>query len=147
VGKKRFAGVSDQSKASHHRRADAQALFEKDRWRGAMYIAGYAIECLIKTKLMEVFKQSNLEGLEAELKRRHIIPDDSSLFDHRVELYIGASGRLETLRKDKVIWRSFTMANQWMPSWRYNPDLSNRADAEDFLSAVDAMLVWIRNNM
>jgi hypothetical protein len=99
VGKKRFAGVSDQSKASHHRRADAQALFEKDRWRGAMYIAGYAIECLIKTKLMEMFKQSNLEGLEAELKRRHIIPDDSSLFDHRVELYIGASGRLETLRR------------------------------------------------
>jgi hypothetical protein len=147
VGKKRFAGVRDQSKASHHRRADAQALFEKDRWRGAMYIAGYAIECLIKTKLMEMFKQSNLEGLEAELKRRHIIPDDSSLFDHRVELYMRASGRLETLREDKVIWRSFNMANRWMPSWRYNPDLSNRADADDFLSAVDAMLKWIENNI
>jgi hypothetical protein len=89
VGKKRFGGISEQSKAGQHRRADADALFEKQRWRGAMYLAGYAIECLIKAKLMKMFKQSDLEGLEAELKRRHIIPDDSSLFDHRIELYVG----------------------------------------------------------
>jgi len=147
VGRKRFSGIHEQSKASHHRRADAQALFEKERWRGAMYIAGYAIECLIKTKLMEMFRQSNLEDLEVELKRRRIIPDDSSLFDHRIELFVRASGRLGDLRNDRAIWRSFTIANRWIPSWRYNPDLSDRADAEDFLSAVDTMLGWIRNNM
>ena len=112
-----------------------------------MYIAGYAVECLIKTKLMEMFQQSNLEDLEAELKRRHIIPDDSSLFDHRIELFLRASGRLDALRNDRAIWRSFNIANRWIPSWRYNPDLSDRADAEDFLSAVDVMLEWIRNNI
>jgi HEPN domain-containing protein len=147
VGKKRFGGISEQSKAGQHRRADADALFEKQRWRGAMYLAGYAIECLIKAKLMKMFKQSDLEGLEAELKRRHIIPDDSSLFDHRIELYVGASGRLDALRSNRDLWRSFNVANRWIPSWRYNPDQSNRADAEDFLSAVDAMLEWIRNNV
>ena len=145
MGKKRFGGISEQSKAGQHRRADA--LFEKQRWRGAMCLAGYAIECLIKAKLMKMFKQSDLEGLEAELKRRHIIPDDSSLFDHRIELYLGASGRLDALRSNRGLWRSFNVANRWIPSWRYNPDQSNRADAEDFLSAVDAMLEWIRNNV
>jgi hypothetical protein len=89
VGKRQFAGISEQSKAGQHRRADADALFEKRRWRGAMYLAGYAIECLIKAKLMERFKQSNLEDLETEFKRRHVIPDRSSLFDHRIELYVG----------------------------------------------------------
>jgi HEPN domain-containing protein len=147
VGKRQFAGISEQSKAGQHRRADADALFEKRRWRGAMYLAGYAIECLIKAKLMERFKQSNLEDLETELKRRHVIPDRSSLFDHRIELYVGASGRLDALRSDNALWRSFNIANRWIPSWRYNPDLSNRADAEDFLFAVDAMLEWIRNNV
>jgi len=73
-----------------------------------MYLAGYAIECLIKAKLMKMFKQSDLEGLEAELKRRHIIPDDSSLFDHRIELYVGASGRLDALRSNRGLWRSRT---------------------------------------
>jgi HEPN domain-containing protein len=147
VGKRQFAGISEQSKAGQHRRADADALFEKQRWRGAMYLAGYAIECLIKAKLMERFKQSNLEDLETEFKRRHVIPDRSSLFDHRIELYVGASGRLDALRSDNALWRSFNIANRWIPSWRYNPDLSNRADAEDFLFAVDAMLEWIRNNV
>jgi hypothetical protein len=147
VGKKRFAGVSDQSKASQHRRADAQALFEKERWRGAMYIAGYAIECLIKAKLMEMFKQGNLEGLEVELKRRHLISEGSSLFDHRIELYLRASGRLDALKDDTVLWRSFSIANRWIPSWRYNPDLSSPAATKEFLSAVDTMLRWITNNI
>ena len=112
-----------------------------------MYLAGYAIECLIKAKLMEMFQQSNLEGLEVELKRRQIIPEDSSLFDHRIELYLRASGRLDALKKDKALWRSFNIANRWLPSWRYNPDLSNRGDAEDFLEAVDTMVKWIRSNV
>ncbi len=147
MGKREFAGISDQSKAGQHRRADADALFEKERWRGAMYVAGYAIECLIKAKLMERFKQSNLEDLEAELKRRHVIPQRASLFDHRFELYVKASGRSDVLKSDHALWRSFNIANRWVPSWRYNPDLSNRADAEDFLLAIDTMLEWIKNSV
>lgn len=147
MGKKRFGGISEQSKAGQHRRADADALFEKQRWRGAMYLAGYAIECLIKAKLMKMFKQSDLEGLEAELNaaissrttRHSSITGSSCMW--------GASGRLDALRSNRGLWRSFNVANRWIPSWRYNPDQSNRADAEDFLSAVDAMLEWIRNNV
>lgn len=90
-----------------------------------MYMAGYAIECLIKTKLMKLFGLKNLDALEAELKRRRLISEDSSLFDHRIELYLRASGRLDALKDDIVLWRSFNIANRWIPSWRYNPDLSN----------------------
>jgi hypothetical protein len=149
MAKKPFSGVSDQSKVAHHRRDDAQALLQQERWRGAMYMAGYAIECTIKAKLMKVFKKRTLEDLEVELKRRGLIPDRTSLFDHRIELYMRASGRLDTLKgKGKEpLWQSFNVANQWLPSWRYNPDQSNRPDAEDFLSAVDTMLKWIRNNI
>jgi len=142
-----FSGISEQSKVAQHRRDDAQALFEQERWRGAMYISGYAIECTIKARLMLMFRVNTLEDLEAELKRRGLIPGDASLFDHRIELYLRASGRLEALRSDKALWRSFNIANRWIPSWRYNPDLSNRNDAEDFLSAVDAVFKWIVNNV
>jgi hypothetical protein len=112
-----------------------------------MYIAGYAVECLIKAKLMEMFGKKNLEELEAELKRRNLIPRDSSLFDHRIELYLRASGRLDALRENTPVWRSFSAANQWVPSWRYNPDLSSQPDAEGFLAAVDSLLEWISKNI
>ena len=39
-----FYGVSEQSKAGKHRMDDARALFDAIRWRGAMYMSGYAIE-------------------------------------------------------------------------------------------------------
>ena len=35
-------------KAALQRKNDAHALLEKQRWRGAMYLGGYAIECKLK---------------------------------------------------------------------------------------------------
>jgi len=37
-------GVSELAGASHQRLADAKALLNAVRWRGAMYMAGYAAE-------------------------------------------------------------------------------------------------------
>ena len=65
-----YGGVSEQRKAGKHRLDDARALFEKQRWRGAMYLAGYSIECLLKTKLMERHGCRNLNELEDELGLR-----------------------------------------------------------------------------
>jgi hypothetical protein len=38
-------GVSEQLKASKHRLDDARALLNAARWRCAMYVSGYAVEC------------------------------------------------------------------------------------------------------
>ncbi|HQU42571.1 MAG TPA: hypothetical protein PK867_07145 [Pirellulales bacterium] len=56
-----FSGVSEQAKAAKHRMDDARALFNATRWRGAMYLAGYSLECLLKVKLARDF----LEAVEA----------------------------------------------------------------------------------
>lgn len=50
--RQQFIGIAEQTKASVHRLDDAYALYQAARWRGAMYVAGYAVECLIKSKLM-----------------------------------------------------------------------------------------------
>ena len=56
-----FYGVSEQGKAGKHRMDDARALLNAVRWRGAMYMAGYSVECLLKTKLM---RTQHLRGIE-----------------------------------------------------------------------------------
>ncbi len=48
-----YFGISEQSKASKHRLDDARALFNAVRWRGAMYMAGYALEYLLKRKVLQ----------------------------------------------------------------------------------------------
>jgi hypothetical protein len=63
-------GVSDQRTASDKRWQDALALKEANRWLGAMYMAGYALEWRLKFRLMEKYGALNLKALEQELKKR-----------------------------------------------------------------------------
>jgi len=145
--RERFHGVSEQSKASKHRRDDAQALFNAVRWRGAMYLAGYSVECLLKTKLMRKFGCRHLQELEEELQRRGLLKEQDSIYTHQLERLLRWADGLDPLRGNADLWRSFTLANQWIPAWRYHPDLSNREDADDFLAAVDRLLRWIDSNL
>jgi HEPN domain-containing protein len=142
-----FYGVSEQGKAGKHRLEDALALLEKDRWRGAMYMAGYAVECLLKTKLMRIFDCRHLRELEEELQRRGALPATETVFTHQLEFLIRLTQALDRLRHNRDLWLSYTIVNSWIPAWRYTADRSNRKDAEDFLSAVENVCRWIENNV
>jgi len=73
-------GISEQAKASRYRLDDAQVLLNAARWRCAMYIAGYAVECLLKTKLMQMYNCRHLRELEDELQRRGVLPAHGTVF-------------------------------------------------------------------
>lgn len=83
-----YFGISEQSKASKHRLDDARALFNAVRWRGTMYMAGYALECLLKTKLMQMYNCRNLRELEDELQRRGVLAMQATVFTHQLELLL-----------------------------------------------------------
>jgi HEPN domain-containing protein len=140
-------GVSDQEKAAKHRMADADALFIQERWRGSMYLAGYAVECLLKAKLMRKFRCYHLEDLEGQLRRRRLLTESQTVFTHQLEFLLRWTGALDRLRRDGANRRTFNIVNEWVPAWRYNPDLSNRDTADDFNSAVRRILTWIENNV
>jgi HEPN domain-containing protein len=141
-----FYGVSEQRKAGRHRMDDARALSSAFRWRGAMYLAGYSIECLLKTKLMEMFGCRHLRELEQELQRRGVLAADATVFTHHLERLLRLTNALDRLRHNKEHWQLFNMVNRWVPAWRYAADPSNPGDAEDFLEAVDKVCHWIENN-
>ncbi len=142
-----FIGVTEQMKAGIHRRADAQALLKAKRWRGAMYLAGYSIECLLKVKLMQMYVCTNLRELEEELQRRGLLAEHVTIFTHQLEILIRLTNGLDRLRQNVQLWPSFNIVNRWIPAWRYNPDPSNRADAVDYVTAVDSIRGWINNNL
>jgi len=112
-----------------------------------MYIAGYAMECLLKALLMKRFNVANLSKLEQLLKERGKLRADATIYDHRIELYIQAADQMNRLRNDEANYRDFVKANSWLPSWRYDPDLSDSEDARDFLEAVASMLSWFRKHI
>jgi len=142
-----FHGISEQSKAGKYRLDDARALLTAVRWRGAMYMAGYSIECLLKTKLMRMYECRHLRELQEELQRRGVLSAQTSIFTHQLEPLLRLAGGLERLRQSEEHWRLFNLVNRWVPAWRYTADLSNAEDAADFLTAVNRISQWIENNI
>jgi hypothetical protein len=140
-------GVSEQSKASQHRRDDAQVLLNAARWRGAMYLGGYSVECLLKSRLMKMFECRTLLKLDEELKERGLIAAEATMYTHQFESLLRVTGHLDRLRQDAKLWPSFAIVNRWVPAWRYDPDLSKREEAEDFFEALDKITSWIRANI
>ncbi len=76
-----FYGLSEQTKAGKHRMDDALTLLNAVRWRGAMYMAGYSVECLLKSKLMHMFRcgicaswKKNFKPREFLRSRRPFLP-------------------------------------------------------------------------
>ena len=143
----RHFGVSEQGKAGKHRLDDARELFKAQRWRGAMYLAGYSIECLLKTKLMTRFNCRHLRELEEELQSKGILAPSATVFTHQLELLLRLTDALDRIRQNPECWRLFNKVNRWIPAWRYSADLSNSDDAGDFLNAVQTVSQWIDNNI
>lgn len=142
-----FYGVSEQAKAGKHRLDDARALLNDSRFRGAMYLAGYAIECLLKTKLMRQFDCRHLRELEEELQRREMLAGHATIFTHQLEMLLRLTGGMDRLRQNRPLWQLFNQVNHWVPAWRYNSDLSNHDDAKDFLEAVEKVSHWVEHNV
>jgi len=147
MGRDQFQGVSEQAKAGKHRMEDAQVLIAQGRWRGAKYLAGYSVECLLKVKLMKQFGCGRISELEEELKDRGRIDTEATMLIHNLEVLVRLTGAMDRLKQDSSGWSAFNLVNRWIPAWRYSPDLGNQADAEDFVKAVGRVNHWIEHNV
>ena len=146
MAKRMSGGVSELSKASRHRLDDARALLTVVRWRGAMYLAGYAVECLLKTKLMRRYGCLNLEELEQELRQRRQLRRQTSIFTHELVVLLNLLQGRDRLRQNVTLWQQFNLVNRWAPAWRYSADLATKEDALDFVEAVEKIYHWINAN-
>ena len=139
-------GISDIGKAGKHRLKDAEALMDAVRWRGAMYLAGYTVECMLKEKLMRMFDCRNMEELSEELLRRGMLAAEQSIFTHQLEFLLRLTNGSQRMRQNIEVWRQFIRVNRWVPAWRYSSESTTEA-AHDFLQAVRSVSKWIENNV
>lgn len=146
MAKNLYSGVSEQAKASKHRLDDARVLLAGARWRGAMYLSGYAVECRLKTKLMQMYGCRNLGELEQTLRDRGELRG-AGIFTHLLMNLVRLTGALDRFRNASEHWRQFTLVNQWVPAWRYTADESDHDNAHAFLKAVEHTLHWIETNI
>lgn len=136
-----------QLDASRHRYKDALFLQKSERWNGAIYLGGYAIECSLKAlicyegctnnlKETLLYKGGNLKGIYrpgiqgAGLHNLGALREASNILERAL-----VSDRTDKLRN---AWN--TIIHLWQKDiLRYGRELGHKAECERFLKAVELL--------
>lgn len=120
-------------RAAFRRFEAAQFLFDKGSFTtDAVYLAGYAIECMLKALILSNEPARRNSQTLATFRGSHAHVFDwlkEQLADRRVHL---PTPIVEVLAR----------TSGWATSLRYEPALLPREDAEVFLKSVDVFLQW-----
>lgn len=148
MSKYQHTGRTEQTTAALKRYTDALRLQAQRRWRGAMYVAGYSVECKLKARLMEQYNLNTLEELEGEIARRLRRP--VNVFTHNIEVLFGLTGARDRLLQSTThpnALRAYQECNKWKPAWRYKPDDGTEDECNDFMEAVKEFRTYIASNV
>ena len=114
------------------RRVEARILFEADQPTGAVYLAGYVVEFMLKALNLESTPASQQVRLLNDLKTLgHNLP-------RLLERYRENGGGLPP----RDVARALALVSSWTSDIRYDPTEINRGNAERFLKAVDVVRLW-----
>ena len=118
------------------RRVEAGILSKADQPTGAVYLAGYVVEMMLKALLLENTPAKRQESLLEELKRI------GHNLTRLLEFYHQRGGS----KPPPTVTRAFTLvgdADQWSSDLRYDPKDVDPGDEETFIEAVDQIYRWV----
>lgn len=128
--------------ASRRRREDAQALHEVGRWAGAIYLAGYAIECSLKALICFQERKDNLK--DTQLYKAVTMGNELHSLIRLLEAMPGFRNtiKLDRTGKYKNAWN--TIVHEWQKDkLRYWDKMGDRETSEHFLAAVKVIHDYI----
>jgi hypothetical protein len=121
---------------------DAQALLAGAQWSGAYYLAGYAVECALKSCVLAHVDRTGVIFQDRRYAERcwtHDLVELVKLADLEPRLGLAVSGNAD-------LQQNWSIAQGWSESSRY--ELRTRAEAQALFDAVtdpsNGILPWIK---
>jgi hypothetical protein len=107
---------------------------------GAMYLAGYAVECALKAYLIVQYKKEDFTGVLKELKKAGT---PIAMAAHSLRSLLWASDLEETADSRAAMSR----CGKWTTDWRYAPQVLGYAvpDAEHFVHSAKFLCQWVNH--
>ena len=135
MGVPRTKLASDYYRVAKQRFEDAKFLMQNNRTTGAIYLAGYVVECMLKALLLsQIPKKRQPEVVEAfKSGRGHDL-------EWLSEQYHNAGGA--PFGRDRSVVRAFQIVVGWSSELRYEPGMARPADANNFMEATRVILNW-----
>ena len=138
---------------AERRFADAECLLasgDPERANGAIYMAGFVIECLLKALLLERHPNLSKPVDPAKLSDsdREIF---GYLYGHDLDEMLGALPELGTKLSvvstphGSRVWPEFrTLCEHWTVYARYSPVSAKMTEAKNFLNTVKEVKKWLK---
>ena len=171
----RYDGHSDLRKAALKRLRDAQELLQaptldpqsSDALRrhlcGAYYLAGYAVECILKVYIIFLLdfrnrqspSKTRIEHWSAAVDHLGRLPDRLDLWganSHNLGRLLRAAQLDAQLDRDERAKQRWGRCAKWDFAVRYQRDdlpnhLRTRAEVEEFVSACKAIYEWVERQL
>jgi HEPN domain-containing protein len=153
-----FDGLSDYLEAGPKRLADARELLQHPsldalradaghrHLRGAVYLAGYAVECALKAYIISRTPPSRT-FTEAVMLRAAADPAVLGLqgaATHRLGALFRATDLAPSMDADFPLRALWGVCLTWSPTWRYHPrHLTSRSRARQIVEAAAAVYAWV----
>ena len=112
---------------------DAQFLLEAGRTTGAVYLAGYSVECVLKALILATVAPG--ERGETVASFRGTKAHDYDWLKARYFRHGGPPF-------PSVVSKHFTLVNSWTTDLRYRAGAARLTEAETFLRAAKAIVDW-----
>ena len=125
-------------RAAKQRFDDSQLLLAAGRTTGAIYLAGYTVECFLKAMIL-----ANV----ARVLRRHLLEEFRSNRGHNIE-WLGALYRRHVgAAVPRDVARHLSRVASWSTDLRYATGTVRSRDADEFMESVIAIATWADGRM
>ncbi len=125
-------------RVAYQRFEEAEVLFEAGYYIGAVYLAGYAVECMLKTLILDTTPEREHASVEAEFRGQRA---------HQYEWLRNRYAQTNAPGLPSEIGQSLAFVRTWETSLRYTPGLGNRQDASRFLAEARKIVEWADSRM
>jgi len=126
--------AKDYRRSAINRYEEAILLFEAGKCTGAIYLAGYAVECMLKVMVLSTVSLVSQPAFAKEWFRGREGHD----FEALRTIYIKRHGA----GFPADIAKRFAMVSDWSTDLRYDPREAKDDEAEPFIAAVKDIIQW-----
>jgi HEPN domain-containing protein len=124
-------------RVAFQRLEDGVLLLGLERPRAAVYLAGYAVECMLKSLLIAETPTSRRDDLMVSFRGA-----SAHDIDWLRDMVVRIVGKLPV-----HVARDLSLVSSWSTDLRYEPGAGNLDDATSFLAAAKSILSWCDRRM
>ncbi|QDU61741.1 HEPN domain protein [Planctomycetes bacterium Pan216] len=125
-------------RCAFHRYEDAQILLKAAHTTGAVYLAGYGVECILKSLILKETPRASQKDVFGSFRGGRAHDYDWLRTQYR------QNGGAKFPRE---VTEAFTLINYWSTDLRYVPSNVRDNDADGFLSAAGKIIDWARGRL